>query len=99
MSSLSAKIRPVSGLSVKRLKRSCLWHCWRRLMLSCTTVKFKPDEDVPGQDEVSLRHLLSLGFVQKDIDRLWTLFMRIDMGERTLCASPSAYSVFQMLGR
>lgn len=52
----------------------------RDLQLRMQLPKFVVNMKHPGQDAAALKHMLNLGFGEKDIDRLYQVFLRCDRG-------------------
>jgi Ca2+-binding EF-hand superfamily protein len=46
--------------------------------MGCANVKFEPDEDIPGQDQLALTVFNKLKITDREIDLLYTAFLDID---------------------
>lgn len=80
------KVRPLHDGAPqfrRRKVKSCkVYYMLRGVFLRVAIQKFQVNDQLPGQDSPSLQRLIKIGYNQKDIDRLYTIFLRIDEGKK-----------------
>jgi len=83
MLKFAARIDAEQGVSQrrKRRKRCFLYYYLRAFALVVMTHHFKPNDKILGQEEAVLHRLLAAGFSRREIDLLYTTFLRMDLGQ------------------
>lgn len=81
---LAARVEPAGGGGEEKKKKKppCWLHYWcRTFALYLKRRHFKPNEKIVGQEKALLHRLEAAGFNTRQIDQLYTIFLRMDFGK------------------